>query len=78
MAQAERPSETAVNDLLSVATLLEDPRLARVYTHVSQADGITVLHALRDVIQEIQSIDPYFDEIGTLGRTAQSNKHGRT
>jgi hypothetical protein len=27
-------------------------------------EGIIALHALRDVIQEMQRIDPYFDEIG--------------
>ena len=27
-------------------------------------EGITVLHALRNVIQEMQTVDPYFDEIG--------------
>jgi DNA-binding transcriptional ArsR family regulator len=42
MAQAERPSETVVNDLLSVATLLEDSRLARVYTHILRVEEATV------------------------------------
>lgn len=46
MATTDQPSETAVRDLLSVATLLEEPRLARLYSFILRSDGATVADAV--------------------------------
>ena len=42
MSQAAGPPERAVNGLLSVAQLLKEPRLARLYTFVLQEGEVTI------------------------------------
>jgi hypothetical protein len=42
MSKAAGDPERAINGLLSVATLLEEPRLARLYTFVLQNEAVTI------------------------------------
>jgi hypothetical protein len=68
----------AVNGLLSVATLLEEPRLARLYTFELRNDEVTI-DDITDALDlprttaysdtgtlidlEMESVDPYFEDI---------------
>lgn len=67
MATTDQPSETAVRDLLSVATLLESPRLARLYTFLLRAGDATVAEAVEalDLAQSTAYEDA--DRLGDLG-----------
>jgi DNA-binding transcriptional ArsR family regulator len=67
IATTDQPSETAVRDLLSVATLLEEPRLARLYAFVLRSEGSTVTEAVEalDLAQSTAYED--IDRLDSLG-----------
>jgi len=74
---AEGP-ERAVNGLLSVAQLLEEPRLARLYTFVLREGGVTI----DDVVDalEMPRTTAYSDagtlvELGVLTRDEEQKTH---
>lgn len=50
MARADRPAEEAIDELLAVSRLLEERRLARVYTHILIAGEQTV----EDIVDELE------------------------
>lgn len=50
MSQAAGDPERAVNGLMSIAQLLEEPRLARLYTFVLREDDVTI----DDIVDELE------------------------
>lgn len=63
MSRAKGDSERAVEGLISVARLLEDPRLARLYTFVLRAGPVTI----DDVVDELGSPrTTAYSDLGTL------------
>lgn len=50
MSKAAGDPERAINGFMSVARLLEEPRLARLYTFVLRADEVTI----DDVVEELE------------------------
>jgi len=78
MSEAARSPERAVNGLLSVARLLEEPRLARIYTFVLRAGEVTV----DDVADELElpRTTAYSDagtlvELGVVTRDEERKTH---
>ena len=63
MSKAAGDPERAVNGLLSVAQLLEEPRLARLYTFVLREDEVTIDDIVADL--ELPRTTAYSD-VGTL------------
>jgi hypothetical protein len=78
MSEAAGDPERAVNGLLSVAQLLEEPRLARLYTHVLRA-GETTIDAIVDEL-DLPRTTAYSDagqlvELGVLERDEAEKTH---
>ena len=78
MSKAAGDPERAVNGLLSVAQLLEEPRLARLYTFILREDGVTV----DDVVDalEVPRTTAYSDtgtlvDLGVLTRDEEQKTH---
>ena len=78
MSKAAGDPERAVNGLLSVAQLLEEPRLARLYTFILREDEVTV----DDVVDalEIPRTTAYSDtgtlvDLGVLTRDEEQKTH---
>jgi hypothetical protein len=78
MSKAAGDPERAVNGLLSVAQLLEEPRLARLYTFVLQAGAVTI----DDIVEELERprTTAYSDagtlvELGVLTRDDERKTH---
>ncbi|MFP8952778.1 helix-turn-helix domain-containing protein [Natrialbaceae archaeon A-arb3/5] len=78
MPKAAGDPERAINGLLSVAQLLEEPRLARLYTFVLRAGDVTV----DDVVDELEMprTTAYSDtgtlvELGVLTRDEEQKTH---
>jgi len=78
MSKAAEDPERAVNGLLSVAQLLEEPRLARLYTFILREDEVTV----DDVVDalEIPRTTAYSDtgtlvDLGVLTRDEEQKTH---
>lgn len=78
MSKAAGDPERAVNGLLSVAQLLEEPRLARLYTVVLQEGEVTI----DDIVEELNlpRTTAYSDastlvELGTLTRDEEQKTH---
>lgn len=78
MSKAAGDPERAVNGLLSVAQLLEEPRLARLYTAVLQEDAVTI-DEITDRL-EMPRTTAYSDagtlvELGVLTRDDEQKTH---
>jgi len=78
MSKATNGPERAVNGLLSVAQLLEEPRLARLYTFVLQEDDVTIDNITSEL--EIPRTTAYSDtatlvELGVLTRDEEQKTH---
>jgi hypothetical protein len=78
MSQAAGDPERAVNGLLSVAQLLEEPRLARLYTFVLRDGAVTI----DDIVAELElpRTTAYSDastlvELGVLTRDEEQKTH---
>lgn len=78
MSKAAGDPERAVNGLLSVAQLLDEPRLARLYTFVLREDEVTI----DDVVDalELPRTTAYSDtgtlvELGVLSRDEERKTH---
>lgn len=78
MSKAAGDPERAVNGLLSVAQLLEEPRLARLYTFVLREGDVTI----DDIIEELEMprTTAYSDagtlvELGVLTRDEEQKTH---
>lgn len=78
MSKAAGDPERAVNGLLSVAQLLDEPRLARLYTFVLRQDEVTI----DDVVDalELPRTTAYSDtgtlvELGVLSRDEERKTH---
>ena len=78
MSKAAGDPERAVNGLLSVAQLLEEPRLARLYTFVLREGDVTI----DDIIEELEMprTTAYSDagtlvELGVLTRDEDQKTH---
>ena len=78
MSKAAGDPERAVNGLLSVAQLLEEPRLARLYTFVLREGAVTI----DDVVDELEMprTTAYSDtgtlvELGVLARDDEQKTH---
>ena len=78
MSKAAGDPERAVNGLLSVAQLLEEPRLARLYTFVLREEEVTI----DDIVAELEMprTTAYSDagtlvELGVLTRDEEQKTH---
>lgn len=78
MSKAAGDPERAVNGLLSVAQLLDEPRLARLYTFVLREDEVTI----DDIVDalELPRTTAYSDtstlvDLGVLSRDEQRKTH---
>ena len=78
MSKATAGSERAVNGLISIAQLLEEPRLARLYTHTLRDGEVTVDDISREL--EMPRTTAYSDtgtlvELGVLTRDDDQKTH---
>jgi hypothetical protein len=81
MSKAAGDPERAINGLMSVAQLLEEPRLARLYTYVLREDEVTI----DDIVAELEMprTTAYSDtstlvELGVLTRDESQRTHTYT
>ncbi len=81
MSKATGPAEHAINGLLSVAQLLEEPRLARLYTYILREGEVTIdaLTAALDIPRTTAYVDVgTLVELGVLTRDDSQKTHTYT
>lgn len=81
MSKATGGPERAINGLMSVAQLLEEPRLARLYTYTLREGEVTIDEIVDDV--EIPRTTAYADtgslvDLGVLARNEEQKTHTYT
>ena len=81
MSAAKGDPERAVDGFIAVADLLDEPRLARLYTHVLQGDNVTIDEIVADL--DIPRTTAYSDtallvELGVFTRDETHKTHTYT
>ena len=81
MSTAKGDPERAVDGFIAVADLLDEPRLARLYTHVLRSDDVTIDEIVADL--GIPRTTAYSDaaslvELGVLTRDETQKTHTYT
>ena len=81
MSKAADDPERAINGLMSVAQLLQEPRLARLYTYVLREDEVTIDDIVAEL--EVPRTTAYSDtstlvELGVLTRDESQKTHTYT